>query len=67
MAPRWALAKRDKAGTRETEPNKITKGKRTKLEDQKDKAARSRGPKALNGCALGGTMLLTCALVLPCG
>ena len=52
-SPRRAPAKEDKAGSREKNQNKRTKGAEQKLEDQKGKAARSRGLVALNGCALG--------------
>ena len=46
MAPRWALAKRDKAGTREKEKTaQKSKRREQKLDDQKDKAARARGPR----------------------
>ena len=50
--PRRAPAKEDKAGSREKNQNKRAKGAEQKLEDQKGKAARSRGLVALNGCAL---------------
>ena len=51
MAPRWALAKRDKAGTmeRKNQPKEL---KKTTQDGQKAKAARSRGPRALKRCVI---------------